>query len=126
MSEGQDFEPFGGRGEPEAPAAVLRKDFGVIHFNRAELDAILRVYGRRVADGEWRDYAIDHFRDQAVFSVFRRAREYPLYRIIKEPKLGKRQGAYRVVAAGGLILKRGHDLGQVLRVLEPSLRAVSA
>ncbi|MCK7612281.1 DUF2794 domain-containing protein [Roseibium sediminicola] len=90
----------------------------VVAFNRRELDTILRLYGRMVADGEWRDYAIDLLRDRAVFSVFRRSSEMPLYRIEKDPKLGRRQGAYSVVAAGGMILKRGHDLAQVLRVLE--------
>ncbi len=90
----------------------------VVSFNRRELDTILRLYGRMVADGEWRDYAIDILKDRAVFSVFRRSSEMPLYRIEKDPKLARRQGAYSIVAAGGMILKRGHDLAQVLRVLE--------
>jgi len=90
----------------------------VVAFNRRELDTILRLYGRMVADGEWRDYAIDLLKDRAVFSVFRRSSEMPLYRIEKDPKLARRQGAYSVVATGGMILKRGHDLAQVLRVLE--------
>ncbi|ASP34978.1 DUF2794 domain-containing protein [Labrenzia sp. VG12] len=90
----------------------------VVAFNRRELDTILRLYGRMVADGEWRDYAIDLLKDRAVFSVFRRSSEMPLYRIEKDPKLARRQGAFSVVATGGMILKRGHDLGQVLRVLE--------
>ncbi|GGB38801.1 hypothetical protein GCM10011316_08560 [Roseibium aquae] len=78
----------------------------------------MRLYGRMVADGEWRDYAIDHMKDRAVFSVFRRASEMPLYRIEKNPKFTRRQGAYSVVAAGGVVLKRGHDLTQVIKVLE--------
>ncbi len=91
---------------------------GPISFNRKELDTILSLYGRRVAEGEWRDYAVDFLSDAAVFSVFRRSSEMPLYRIEKQPKLARRQGAYSVIAATGLILKRGHDLSQVLRVLE--------
>ena len=100
----------------------------VVSFNRRELDVILRLYGRMVADGEWRDYAIDILNDRAVFSIFRRASEMPLYRIEKDPKLARRQGAYSGVATGGMILKRGHDLAQVLRVLEKKkhLRVVDA
>ena len=90
----------------------------IISFNRWELNQILSLYGRRVADGEWRDYAIDMLRDRAVFSVFRRTAEAPLYRIEKNPKLAKRQGAYSVIATTGLILKRGHDLCRVLRVFD--------
>ncbi|WP_420334571.1 DUF2794 domain-containing protein [Roseibium sp.] len=100
----------------------------VVAFNRKELDTILRLYGRMVADGEWRDYAMDLLKEKAVFSVFRRTSEMPLYRIEKDPKLARRQGAYSVVGAGGMILKRGHDLAQVLRVLEKKkhLRVVDA
>ena len=93
-------------------------------FDRHELTQILNVYGRKVAAGEWRDYALDMGFDKAVFSVFRRACEYPLYRIEKAPKLARKQGAYSVVAATGLILKRGHDLSRVLGVLDRGLRAV--
>lgn len=89
-----------------------------IVFNRQELMAILAVYGRKVASGEWRDYAIDLTRDKAVFSIFRRASEVPLYRIEKDPKLARKQGAYSVVAAGGLIMKRGQDLARVLDVFD--------
>jgi hypothetical protein len=96
----------------------------VVYFDRRELDDILAVYGRKVAAGEWRDYAIDIGRDKAVFSIFRRASECPLYRIEKNPKLARKQGAYSVIAAGGLILKRGHDLRRVLGVLERRLRVV--
>lgn len=95
-------------------------------FNRHELSAILAVYGRKVAAGEWRDYAIDIDRDKAVFSVFRRASEVPLFRIEKTPKLARKQGAYSVVAPAGLILKRGHDLLRVLNVLEDRVRLVGA
>ena len=97
-----------------------------ISFDRKELTQILNVYGRKVASGEWRDYAIDTLREKAVFSVFRRASEVPLYRIEKAPKLARRQGAYSVIAATGLILRRGHDLGLVLRALDKGLRLVKA
>lgn len=101
-------------GGPKPPG----KSAAPIFFNRRELDTILNVYGRMVAIGEWRDYAIDGLRDSAVFSVFRRTSEMPLYRIEKQPKLARRQGAYAVVSATGHILKRGHDLAQVLRVFD--------
>ncbi len=101
---------------------VIRR--GGIAFNREELSQILNVYGRKVASGEWRDYAIDTLREKAVFSVFRRTTEVPLYRIEKAPKLSRRQGAYSVIAATGLILKRGHDLARVLRALDRGLRLV--
>ena len=99
---------------------------GSITFDRRELSQILNVYGRKVASGEWRDYAIDMMREKAVFSVFRRSSETPLYRIEKSPKLARRQGAYSVIAATGLILKRGHDLARVLRALDRGLRLVEA
>ena len=95
-------------------------------FDRKELGAILGLYGLKVAEGEWRDYAMDFGRDKAVFSVFRRASEVPLYRIVKDPALARKQGIYAVIAPGGLIIKRGHDLAQVLKVLvkPPKLIAV--
>ncbi|MGH2342174.1 DUF2794 domain-containing protein [Segnochrobactraceae bacterium EtOH-i3] len=89
-----------------------------VSFDRRELSTILNIYGRMVALGEWRDYAIDMLRDEAVFSIFRRTSEMPLYRIVKAPRLARRQGAYSVVTTTGLILKRGPDLAQVLKVLE--------
>jgi Protein of unknown function (DUF2794) len=105
-------------GEPRAPRFVA--------FNRNELDAILNIYGRKVAQGEWRDYAIDHLSDRAVFSIFRRTSEMPLYRVEKIPALARRQGAFRVVAVSGAVLKRGHDLVPVLRVLDrPKLKLVT-
>ncbi len=94
----------------------------IVSFDRHELGEILRIYGRMVAAGEWRDYAIDTLKDRAVFSIFRRASEMPLFRIEKEPKLARRQGAYSVHAAGGLVMKRGHDLSQVLRVFDKALK----
>ncbi len=108
--------PFGGAGRDIGPFAA---------FDRQELSTILAVYGRKVAAGEWRDYAIDVGRDKAVFSIFRHSSEYPLYRIEKCPRLARKQGAYSVVAPAGLILKRGHDLGCVLRVLEDRVRLVA-
>ena len=90
-----------------------------VTFDRSELTLILALYGRNVAAGEWRDYAIDFTRERAVFSVFRRSTEVPLYRIEKDPKLAKKQGAFCVTNAAGLILKRGHELHRVLQILEP-------
>jgi len=95
-----------------------------VSFDRRELDQILRVYGRMVAANEWRDYAIDHLTDRAVFSVFRRTSETPLYQIVKDPKSARKQGAFSVVAAGGLILKRGHELARVLGVFDRKLKLV--
>jgi hypothetical protein len=100
-------------------AQAPRERVEQVMFDRKELSAILSVYGRKVADGEWRDYAIGAGREAAIFAIFRRTAEMPLYRIEKRPKLRHRQGLYAVVAATGLVLKRGHDLAQVLRVLEP-------
>ncbi len=100
------------------------KDPTPVTFHRSELDAILRVYSRMVAEGEWRDYAIDHLKDRAVFSVFRRTSEVPLFRIEKDPKLARRQGAFSVIAASGLIVKRGHEIGQVLKVFDKAPRLV--
>ncbi|QDC01463.1 DUF2794 domain-containing protein [Mesorhizobium sp. 8] len=97
-----------------------------VAFDRRELDMILRLYGRMVAANEWRDYAIDHLADRAVFSVFRRAHDVPLYQIVKDPRLARRQGAFSVVAAGGRILKRGHELARVLNVLDNKLTLVKA
>src|ERR1700754_2060895 len=104
-----------------SPAAVPQ-----IHFDRLELNRILSVYGRMVAAGEWRDYALDFLEEVAVFSVFRHASEMPLFRIEKRPKLRAKQGQYSVVAAGGLILKRGHELAQVLKIFDKkALKALS-
>jgi hypothetical protein len=85
---------------------------------------ILSLYGRMVAAGEWRDYAMDFGAHKAVFSVFRRTTEFPLYRIEKNPQLARKQGAYAVVAPNGLILKRGSDLARVLAVLDKKLKPV--
>ena len=87
-------------------------------FHRTELALILNVYGQMVSQGDWKDYAMDFLKDRAVFSVYRRASEHPLYRIEKRPALKDKQGQYSVIAPGGLILKRGHDLKTVLRVFD--------
>lgn len=95
-----------------------------VTFHRRELDAILRIYGRMVGEGLWKDYAIDHMKDKAVFSVFKRSGEMPLFRIEKNPKLSAKQGAYSVVNTHGMILKRGHELPQVLKVFDKVLKLV--
>jgi hypothetical protein len=96
-----------------------------VTFERPELDRIFNLYGRKVAAGEWRDYAIDFLRDRAVFSVFRRASEVPLYRIEKSPRLARKQGAYSVISATGLIVRRGHELDRVLRAIDKSVSLVA-
>ncbi|TAK46805.1 MAG: DUF2794 domain-containing protein [Xanthobacteraceae bacterium] len=95
-----------------------------VTFDRRELDRILDLYGRMVAAGEWCDYAIDFLRDRAVFSVFRRASDMPIYRIEKAPRLARRQGVYSVITAGGLILRRGHELDRVLLAIDRKLALV--
>ena len=105
-------------------AAARKPPLPVISFDRRELSEILNVYGRMVAAGEWRDYAIDTLKDRAVFSIFRRTSEMPLYRIEKHPKLARRQGAFSILAASGLVLKRGHDLASVLRMFDKTLKLV--
>jgi len=92
-----------------------------VAFHRTELNVILGLYGRMVAAGEWRDYGISTLREVAIFSVFRRTAENPLYRIEKHPKLRLRQGQYAILGAEGQVLKRGNDLRQVLAVLERKL-----
>ncbi len=92
-----------------------------VSFDRIELGQILAIYGRMVAAGEWRDYGISALREVAVFSIFRRAAENPLYRVEKRPKLRARQGLYAVLGAEGQVLRRGADLAAVLRVLERKL-----
>jgi len=103
-----------GGGSPARNTAPLNQ----VTFSRRELRRILDLYGRKVAAGEWRDYAIDFLKDRAVFSVFRRSSEVPLYRIEKDPRLERRQGAYSVISATGHILRRGHELDRVLRAID--------
>lgn len=96
-----------------------------VTFDRKELGVILGLYGRMVSSGEWRDYGMSFLKDVAIFAIFRRTAEHPVYRIEKRPKLRDKQGMYTVIGMDGRILKRGHDLKTVLRVLERKLiRAV--
>ncbi len=113
--------------DAEQGAAVIplrRTPASRVNFDRHELRTILNLYGRKVAEGEWRDYAIDFLEDMAVFSVFRRTSEMPLYQIVKNPSVARRQGAYSVTGAGGSVLKRGHELGRVLAVLDKPLKLI--
>jgi hypothetical protein len=105
----QDFS-----GAPSAPHPAK----GPVFFERKELELILRLYGRKVASGDWRDYSIDTLNDAVVFSIFRRTSEAPLYRIEKRPALARKQGAFAVFNQSGMVLKRGRDLGPVLTVLD--------
>lgn len=135
MAESETTEPsrarpalvvVNGASPDAAQGARGDKRGAAVSFSRPELNVIFNLYGSKVAQGEWRDYAIDFTPAKAVFSIFRRASEAPLYRIEKNPTLARRQGAYSVIAATGLVLRRGHDLSRVVRVLEPALRLVGA
>lgn len=128
MSDVEEIASFRRRRPETRPAAGSDhkpQHAAQVAFDRAELNQILSVYGRMVAAGEMRDYAIDMLRERAVFSIFRHSSEYPVYRVEKDPRLARRQGAYSVISATGLILKRGHDLGRVLGVLDRKLKIVS-
>jgi hypothetical protein len=118
-----DSEPSQLAAGPTGARSAVQRD--QVTFERGELNSILNLYGRMVAAGEWRDYAIDFLRDRAVFSVFRRASEMPIYRIEKNPKLARRQGAYSVISVTGHILKRGPELERVIGVLDKPLRLVT-
>lgn len=108
---GATLNQIAGQGQP-------KQNHRPVCFTRQELQEILNVYGRNVAAGEWRDYAIDMEKDKATFSIFRRTSEVPLYRIEKNPKLARKQGAFSVITATGLILKRGGDLRRVLSAID--------
>lgn len=112
-----DLRAVRSRRAPPPPTATTPA-ISQVTFDRRELDQLLRVYGRKVAEGEWRDYAIDFGRERATFSCFRRASEMPQYRIVKDPKVARRQGAWSVLTPNGQILKRGQDLAAVLRVFD--------
>jgi len=121
-----DVEPsqyYGGGAE--AMTALAPTPASRVTFDRRELNRLLSLYGRKVAAGEWRDYAIDFLKDRAVFSVFRRSSEVPIYRIEKNPRLARRQGVYSVISATGLIVRRGHELERVLRAIDRSLSVVT-
>lgn len=120
--------------QPEPNASILHwpspgsaaSPQGVVGFDRRELRVILNLYGKMVAQGDWRDYAMDFLPTRAIFSIFRRSGEAAYYRIIKEPKAARKQGAYSIVMQTGLILKRGPDLPHLLGALEkkPKLTAL--
>ena len=114
---GRQAESSGDRTSERAPERIA--------FTKDELQTILNLYGRMVAAGEWRDYAMDFLKDRAVFSVFRRSSEVPLYRIEKTPRLAQKQGAFSVMAATGLILRRGNNLGRVINVLDRQVKLVT-
>ena len=109
--------------EPPPPLCASKVP-NLVAFDRRELATILNVYGRKVGQGEWRDYAMDFLRDRAVFSIYARVSERPLYIVEKTPRLRNKQGQYTVTNQQGHILKRGHELTQVLRVLDPKLAVV--
>jgi hypothetical protein len=120
--------PAGKTGSSQLSAIPITASQPIPHqvtFDRAELNRLFGMYGRKVAAGEWRDYAIDFLKDRAVFSVFRRASEMPLYRIEKNPRLARRQGTYSLISATGLIVRRGQELDRVLRAIDKSLSVVA-
>ncbi|MYG43391.1 MAG: DUF2794 domain-containing protein [Rhodobacteraceae bacterium] len=96
----------------------LQSPLPVISYNRTELGVIMSLYGRMVASGIWRDYGISHLKDVAIFSIFRRTADFPLYRIEKHPDLKARNSLYIVKAMDGQILKRGNELKRVISVLD--------
>jgi hypothetical protein len=114
-----------GGGRMAAASAAATAAAARVTFDRRELDRIFGLYGRKVAEGEWRDYAIDFLYDRAVFSVFQRSCEVPVYRIEKNPKLARRHGAYSVISASGLIVRRGPELDPVLRAIDRTLSVVA-
>lgn len=122
----------GASGDGEDASATLiqfndvrsQRQPAIVGFVRRELDQLLRLYGMMVAANEWRDYAIDHLPDRAVFSVYRRASERPLFQIVKDPALARRQGVWSVVGSNGSVLKRGQELARVLTVFDKKLRLV--
>lgn len=120
----QSMPPATSRMPISPPSQAPHSQLGPITFNQSELRLIFGLYGRKVAAGEWRDYAMDFLRDQAIFSIYRRSSEVPLYRVEKTPRLARKQGEYAAVAASGLILKRGSDLARVLAVLDKPLKIV--
>jgi len=108
------FEHTGQRGNSSLKA-------NAVYIIRPELTQILNVYGKMVAAGEWHDYAIDTLKDMAVFSIFRRSSEVPMYRIFKEPHLANKQGMWRITGMDGRTLKRGKKLDQLLKYFDRQL-----
>jgi hypothetical protein len=114
----------GAREQDQKPQTLT---LALTRFDRLELNRILTIYGRMVAAGEWRDYALDFLDDVAAFSIFRRSSEIALFRVEKRPRLKSKQGQYAVVAAGGQVLRRGHELAQVLKIFDKKfLKALAA
>lgn len=126
MSELGETDPSERRGGASAMSHQPPAQYGRVTFDRRELTRIFGLYFRKVASGEWRDYAIDFHRDRAVFSVFRSSAEAPLYRIEKNPRHARRQGVYQVVSATGLIVQGGQELGRVLRSLDKAALSLVA
>jgi hypothetical protein len=118
-----DPERRNGAAQRQEAAALVSFD-RIVSFDRKELRVLFDLYGAKVAAGEWRDYALDVSATRAVFSIYRRASEAPLYRIEKNPDLGRKQGAFSVIAASGLVMRRGHDLARVVAVLQKKLELV--
>ncbi len=125
FQDNSNLLPFPGR-SGKSNESSFKKSSEMVSFDRRELDQLLNIYGFRVGAGEWRDYAIDMLKDRAVFSVFQRQGDVPVYQIEKNPKLARKQGAYSIVNAAGQVLKRGHDLAVVLKYFDkkPGLRTV--
>ncbi len=123
---GESTSSFSGSAEPSMRGESQTRPSppSVVSFNRLELGEILRLYGRKVAAGEWRDYAIDFTDQKAVFSIYRRTSEVPLYRVEKDPANARKQGSYSVITAAGMILRRGNDLARVIAVLDKSVRLI--
>jgi hypothetical protein len=109
-----DIYPFPGASSPQ------------IGFERSELKRIIDLYGRMVAAGMWKDYAVEFGSDHAAFWAFRRTAERPEYRIEKRPALRSRQGMWALIGEGGMVLRRGHELGPVLAPIERRLLKVVA
>ncbi len=109
---------------PAGSSGAARKIPEIVTFNRREMMLLLGVYGRKVAAGEWRDYALDMLGDCAYFSIFRRSSERPHYVVEKNPRLRTRQGQFTLTNAEGRVLRRGHELEQVLRVFDAELSLV--
>ena len=94
------------------------KDNRITSFSREELNHILALYGRKVVSGQWKDYAIDTLKDQAIFSIFKKSNEMPQYTIHKLPKQKSSQKMYHIRGTDGKVLKRGSELPHILRILD--------
>lgn len=105
----------------QPPVPLHTSEPAQIVFHRTELNMLMGLYGRMVAAGEWRDYGLSFLRDVAVFCVFKRTAENPLYRVEKRPKMRLKQGQFALIGMDGQVLKRGNDLRQVLQTLERKL-----